>query len=435
MRFNKKFDLDFPEEVFDYDNNLITYKTSAGEFRYKNEIRKYKKKNINPTIHDNTIPISGYEICGFNNTRGTSGGQGRTTVVIKHPITGHKFVMTADNFYIDVINKLEIKNGVIQSKCFLGFDRYERLFPIRLIIENDPLILGASLELTTKKPSSPNKLVIGARCKSKNYGEVIYVGPISKGALVETDFDGSGYSFSTKNVYKKTSTHLYIFQKCNDPDTLCIETWIGKGTIEKIIDPNAGTNLSIDTIKQSILSENNCTFDHIEPIGDNSKAEKHTITYDGVVYFNHKLFMYQESPRKIVIVQKLSATYYGGKTVEKYLLRGEIICNTFKNEVKLNPYKGKLDSGYTYNSYCISLTNSYEDNKLSDIFDEFTGDIQKLVPIRSKVCLGRTFHNNLDLSDLHSCIKILNKQNKEIPHFDDIRVNNGHKLEINANIL
>ena len=340
--------------------------------------------------------------------------------------------MTADNFYIDVINKLEIKSGVIQSKCFLGFDRYERLFPIRLIIENDPLILGASLELTT------NKLVIGARCKSKNYGEVIYVGPISKGALVETGYNGPSYLFYDRmNIYKKTSTRLYIFQKCNDPDTLCIETWIGQGTIEKIINPNAGTNLNINTIKQSILSDNNCLFDHIEPIRDNSKAEKYTITYRGTAYYDHKLFMYQESPKKIIIVQRLRATYCDGKTVEKYLLRGEIICNTFKNEVKLNPYKGKLDSGYTYNSYCISLTNSYGDNKLSDIFDEFTGDIQKLVPIRSNAHLGSgySYRTDLNISDLHPCIRILNKQNKEIPHFDEIRVNNGHKLEINANIL
>lgn len=433
MRFNKKFDLDFPEEVFDYDNNLITYKTSAGEFRYKNEIRKYKKKNINPTILDNTIPISGYEIRGFNNIRGTSGGQGRATVTIKHPITGHKFVMTADNFYIDVINKLEIKNGVIQSKCFLGFDRYERLFPIRLIIENDPLILGASLELTTKKPSSPNKLVIGARCKSKNYGEVIYVGPISKGALVETDFDGSGYPFDRLNIYKKTSTRLYLFQKCNDPDTLCIETWIGKGTIEKIIDPNAGTNLSIDTIKQSILSENNCLFDHIEPIRDNSKAEKYTITYRDTAYYDHKLFMYQESPKKIIIVQRLRATYCDGKTAEKYLLRGEVICNVTRNEVRLNPYKSKNDSGP---DYYISLTTS--PNRLHDVFDEFTGDIQKLVPIRSNAhlrSLGYSYRTNLNISDLHPCIRILDKQGKEIPHFDDIRVNNGHKIEINVNLL
>lgn len=432
MRFNKKYKIDFPEEVLDYDNNLITYKTSAGEFRYKNEIRKYKKKNINPTIHDNTIPISGYEICGFNNTCGTSGGQGRTTVTIKHPITGHKFVMTADNFYIDVINKLEIKNGVIQSKCFLGFDRYERLFPIRLIIENDPLILGASLELTTKKPSSPNnKLVIGARCKSKNYGEVIYVGPISKGALVETDFDGASYSYKM-NIYKKTSTRLYVFQKCNDPDTLCLETWIGQGTIEKIIDPNAGTNLSIDTIKQSILSENNCLFDHIEPIRDNSKAEKYTITYRGTAYYDHKLFVYQESPKKIIIVQRLRATYCDGKTVEKYLLRGEVICNTFKNEVKLNPYKGKLDSSPDY--YILLTTGP---KRLHDVFDEFTGDIQKLVPIRSNAHFGSgySYRTDLNISDLHPCIRILDKQGKEIPHFDDIRVNNGHKLEINANIL
>lgn len=433
MRFNKKFDLDFPEEVFDYDNNLITYKTSTGEFRYKNEIRKYKKKNINPTIHDNTIPISGYEICGFNNTCGTRGGQGRTTVTIKHPITGHKFVMTADNFYIDVINKLEIKNGVIQSKCFLGFDRYERLFPIRLIIENDPLILGASLELTTKKPSSPNKLVIGARCKSKNYGEVIYVGPISNGALVEADFDGASYSYKM-NIYKKTSTRLYLFQKCNDPDTLCLETWIGQGTIEKIIDPNAGTNLSIDTIKQSILSEDNCKFDHIEPIRDNSKAEKYTITYRGTAYYDHKLFMYQESPKKIIIVQRLRATYCDGKTVEKYLLRGEVICDAAGNEVRLNPYESK-NGCISSPDYCISLTTGPK--RLHNVFDEFTGDIQKLVPIRSNAHLGSgySYRTDLDISDLHPCIRILDKQGKEIPHFDDIRVNNGNKLEINANIL
>lgn len=428
MRFNEKYDLDFPEEVLDYDNYVITYKTSAGELRYKDKIRKCKKSNINPTILDNTIPISGYRVEGFDNVQGSRNGQGRATVIIKHPITGHSFRMTMCNFY-DTISKVEMKNGIIQSKCFLGFDRHETLFPIMLVVENDPLILGANLNPTIKKSPNPNKLVIGAKCKSKNYGEVIYVGPISKGVLVEPGFNGAGYSYGRTNTFKKTNTRLYVFQKCNDPDTLCIETWVGKGTIEKIIDPNAGTNLDIKTIKQSVLSDDNCLFDHIEPISNNSGAVKYSITYEGRVYNEHKLFLYQESPKKIIIVQGLRSTYYGAK----YLLRGEIICNAAGNEVRLDPYKGKINNpNRSYNTYYISLTTYY--NELNDMFDEFTGDIQKLVPIKSKVSLG-TFHNELYMSDLQSCIRILNDQNKEIPHFDDINVNSRHKIEINTNIL
>ena len=414
MKYNKEYNLDFPDKIVALGDYDFFYKTYLGTFNSKKVGKAKSKTEIN------NIPLLGFEIVEVTSKDRYSNSKKETLVIIKHPITGFIFEVSLWDFSKDILLNSKIEEGKILSECVIGFSRNESHYPIRLIPVTSDKYKDAQTLSTLSIPLKRQDLIEGAKYRFGNDNIAVYVGTIPDGAFFKEDI---GDAMTLKKIHAQD---MLIFQSDDNPNNIYLLNEIDKYSIIETIDiSNNIKGLDISLLNCTVLNSLYCKPKEIKVVGDNKtyliKTDK-PLENNGVKSNTTILFLYQESPTEILIVQEFGGEYFN---------RGKLYIsddNYISFEKFGDPRKYYVELGYHDRSDSKVL-------KIDSSCPKFKGDRNKLVSVDFNYSPNSIGTCPILYSDLRNNIKLCNSLGKEILVLDYISSSIEEANKINVGIL
>lgn len=314
----------------------------------------------------------------------------------------------------------KIEEGKILSECVIGFFRNESHYPIRLIPVTSDKYKDAQTLSTLSIPLKRQDLIEGAKYRFGNDNIAVYVGTIPDGAFFKEDI---GDAMTLKKIHAQD---MLIFQSDDNPNNIYLLNEIDKYSIIETIDISNNTKgLDISLLNCTVLNSLYCKPKEIKVVGDNKtyliKTDK-PLENNSIKSNTTILFLYQESPTEILIVQEFGGEYFN---------RGKLYIsddNYISFEKFGDPRKYYVELGY-------HDRNDSKVLKIDSSCPKFKGDRNKLVSVDFNYSPNSIGTCPILYSDLQNNIKLCNSLGKGILVLDYISSSIEEANKINVGIL